>query len=94
MRLKNSGTAISTLISAFINDIEVDNYDESAAVQGAWATNINITSATTLTSGEAKTVYFWIDSGKAGFTLSSGTTVNVKIHSAGGMDYIKLVELV
>jgi len=26
--------------------------------------------------------------------FSSGTTVNVKIHSAGGMDYIRLIELV
>jgi len=30
-----------------------------------------------------------------GSTLfSSGTTMNIKIHSAGGMDYIKLIELV
>jgi len=34
----------------------------------------------------------WINQGYA--QLSSGTTVNIKIHSAGGMDYIKLVELV
>ena len=26
-------------------------------------------------------------------SLSSGTTVNIKIHSAGGMDYIRLVQL-
>ena len=26
-------------------------------------------------------------------TLSSGTTVNIRIHSAAGMDYIKLVQL-
>ena len=26
--------------------------------------------------------------------FSSGTTINVKIHSAGGMDYIKLIKLV
>jgi hypothetical protein len=26
--------------------------------------------------------------------LSSGTTVNFKLHSAGGMDYLKLAELV
>jgi hypothetical protein len=26
-------------------------------------------------------------------TLSSGTTVNIKLHSAGGMDYIKLIRL-
>jgi len=26
-------------------------------------------------------------------TFTSGTTVNVKLHSAGGMDYIRLVQL-
>jgi hypothetical protein len=26
-------------------------------------------------------------------SLSSGTTVNFKLHSAGGMDYLKLAEL-
>jgi hypothetical protein len=35
-----------------------------------------------------------MDQAKAGTTLTSGTTVNFKIHSSGGMDYIKLVELV
>jgi hypothetical protein len=29
-----------------------------------------------------------------GAPLTSGTTVNIKLHSAGGMDYIKLLELV
>jgi hypothetical protein len=94
MKLKNTGTATATLTSAFINDVEVDTYDVLAAQQGEWATNINVSVATTLTSGQSKTVYFWIDSGKAGSTLSSGTTINIKVHSAGGMDYIKLVELV
>ena len=94
MKLKNTGTATTTLLSAFINDVEVDNYDQTGVVMGAWATSINVTTASTLTSGETKVVLFWLDSGKSGSTLSSGTTINVKIHSAGGMDYIKLVELV
>jgi flagellin-like protein len=94
MKLKNTGTETSTLLSCFINDVEVDSYDVTQAQVGEWATNVNVTVATTITSGETKIVYFWIDPNKAGSTLSSGTTINIKLHSAGGMDYLKLVELV
>ena len=94
MKLKNTGTAGSTLISAFINEVEVDDYDATGPVAGAWATNINQTVSTVITSGDTVTVYFWMDSAKVGTTLTSGTTVNLKIHSSGGMDYIRLVELV
>lgn len=94
MKMKNTGTASSTLISAFINEVEVDNYDSTGPVASAWATNINTTVSTVITSGQSVTVYFWMDSARAGTTLTSGTTVNFKIHSSGGMDYIKLVELV
>jgi hypothetical protein len=94
MKLKNTGTATSTLLSCFINEVEIDNYDETGPVAGAWATNINQTVTTVITSGQTVTLYFWMDSAKAGTTLTSGTTVNFKIHSSGGMDYIKLVELV
>ncbi len=27
-------------------------------------------------------------------SVTSGTTINIKVHSAGGMDYIKLIELI
>jgi len=49
------------------------------------------TTAFSLQSGETDTISVWVGSTYA--TLSSGTTVNIKIHSAGGMDYIKLIEL-
>jgi hypothetical protein len=94
MKLKNTGTATSTLLSAFINEVEVDVYDATAEVAGAWATNINTTVTTVITSGQSITIYFWMDSARPLTTLTSGTTVNFKIHSSGGMDYIKLVELV
>jgi len=45
----------------------------------------------TVKSGDSKTIEVYI--GIDYETLSSGTTVNIKIHSAGGMDYIKLIEL-
>jgi len=90
MKVKNTGTAASTLISAFINEVEVQNYNETAVMTGQTASNM--TTTTSINSGDSVLVNFFIDLGYA--TLSSGTTVNVKIHSAGGMDYIKLVELV
>jgi flagellin-like protein len=85
--LKNSGTATATLISAYVNENK------------APTTNTNIPAVgTSLSSGQttgATPVTITISSSyPSGNTLSSGTTVNIKIHSAGGMDYIKLVELV
>ena len=53
-----------------------------------------MTNTYSLTSGMSGTINIYISSGKATSTLSPGTTVNIKLHSAGGMDYIKLTELV
>ena len=92
MKLKNTGTATTTLISAFINDVEVDQYGASGIVSNSWATTM--TETTSITSGQTITIMFYVDPGKTGATLSSGTTVNIRIHSSGGMDYVKLVELV
>jgi len=92
MKLKNSGTATATLIGAFVNDVEVDAYGATGPVANQWVTGMTATE--TITSGQTKTVVFYIASVRPGSTLSSGTTVNIKIHSAGGMDYIKLIELV
>lgn len=90
MKLKNTGTATATLTNAFINDVSVQTYDVSSPIfQGGTATNMTQQS---LTSGDTKIIEFYIDGDYS--TLSSGTTINVKLHSAAGMDYIKLIELV
>ena len=89
--LKNSGTATATLISIFINDVEIDFYDTVATSQN-FTTDMSQTNS--LTSGMSDSINIFIASDKPTSTLSSGTTVNIKVHSAGGMDYIKLVELV
>jgi flagellin-like protein len=94
MTLKNTGTRDATMISAFINEQEVDHYG-AITFDGAtpeWATSM--TTTTYITSGNSTVVFFYIANDKVGATLSSGTTVNIKIHSSGGMDYPKLIELV
>lgn len=93
LELKNSGSASSSLIRAFVNEVALSqaNYGRTGYVAGAVSTDLTYT-GTTIASGNSTSIRVWISNTYS--TLSSGTTVNVKIHSAGGMDYIKLVELV
>ena len=95
MSIKNSGSAAATITHVFINDVPIGAYDATGATvmpaDGTTATNIPSTGLT-LTAGESGDVFVLIASGGSS-TLSSGTTVNVKLHSAGGMDYIKLIRL-
>lgn len=91
MSLKNTGTATATMISAFINNEEIDLYDTTTASNATAV--VSMTNTETIESGATKTINFLIDYDFYK-SLSSGTTVNIKIHSAGGMDYIKLVELI
>ena len=105
LNLKNTGTADSTLNYVFLNNKPLNStgtpvaYGASAFPSDGTGNRILTSVAaagTTLSSGEETTINIWIwNDGTAGYGhLSSGTTVNVKIHSSGGMDYIKLIELV
>jgi len=100
MAIKNSGSADATVNMAFLNDVPCDaaEYKKGAAnlTAGWWGVSFK-TTGVTLKPGESTTVYVYIDNpcdqvAELAF-LSAGTTVNVKIHSAGGMDYIKLIRL-
>lgn len=90
LTLKNSGTSAATISNVFIND--------QIAQVGVATTDITLTeigtdvtsSGTTIASGSSDSIEIYV-----GPTFSSsGTSINIKLHSAGGMDYIKLVELV
>ena len=97
MKLKNTGTATSTMIGAFINELEVDDYNTTAPTITEGKAWTNMTNQQSVKSGETKKIMIFVDGPGGGATwqtVSSGTTVNIKIHSAGGMDYIKLIELV
>ncbi|MBS7631867.1 DUF4352 domain-containing protein [Candidatus Bathyarchaeota archaeon] len=88
--VKNTGTAQATLDKVFINSIEITDYSLPPATDGA-AHNMGA-NGMTLTSGQPGTIIIQIERGWQ--TVSSGTTLNVKLHSTGGMEYLKMVELV
>jgi flagellin-like protein len=91
LTLKNTGTVDVTLISCFINDEQVDTYGVAVpyAFSDEWATSM--TNTQVIKSGATLVVHVFLDHDRS--TLSSGTSVNVKFHSAGGMDFPKLIEL-
>lgn len=92
LNLKNSGTATATLTNAYINDAAA-TAAEAKPTEGADSLTTNLATAIVggLTSGQDKDIIIWI--GGTYGTLSSGTTVNIKVHSNAGMDYIKLITL-
>ena len=105
LKMKNTGTATATLIGVFINDVEVNSYITDTPPEGNATTNMGL--SCTLASGASTTIKIYIDGqGDGGESspavagtdywqsVTPGTTVNIKVHSAGGMDYIKLTELV
>jgi flagellin-like protein len=92
MKLKNTGTATTTLIGCFLNEIEVDDYTGTFP-PAANTTGTDMTDDLTIESGATAIINIYVDDGW-GAPVTSGTTVNVKLHSAGGMDYIRLVGLV
>jgi flagellin-like protein len=96
LSIKNSGSGAATLTHVFVNDIPV-SFGDVTAVPGATGVgsiiaSVDTDNTLTLDSGVAGEVAVLITQG-TGITLTSGTTVNVKLHSAGGMDYIKLIRL-
>ncbi len=100
LTLKNTGTSTCTITNAYVNDRDVATYGDltgALAVNGFASTDIEATGRT-LVSGGNTLVHIYIDHSTGGTgtfaSLSAGTTINLKFHSAGGMDYLKLVELV
>jgi flagellin-like protein len=95
IELKNSGSAASTITHLFVNDVAVTLADPLSIPATFAGTDTIVTDLTTdglsIPAGDTASITMWIDLGYA--YLSSGTTINIKLHSAGGMDYIKLVRL-
>jgi flagellin-like protein len=89
LNLKNSGSATATLTHCFVNDVPVDGYGATSIVVNATQVSFPATGIT-LESGQSGIITVYISSGLA---LTSGTTVNIRLHSSGGMDYIKLIRL-
>ncbi|MCW4050435.1 MAG: type IV pilin [Candidatus Bathyarchaeota archaeon] len=89
LELKNSGTSTATMTSVFINDKPID---QTNIVCLQIDPDLAEPAKMIIESGVAVTVFITINDVEA-VTYSSGTTINIKLHSASGMDYIRLIKL-
>ncbi len=89
--MKNSGTKTATLTNVFVNDVD-SIYSTGFTTGNTIGADLGPLNTKKIVSGDSGIVTIWIEDSTSN-PLSSGTTVNIKIHSAGGMDYIKLVQL-
>ncbi len=95
MKMKNTGTSTSTLNGVFINEIEVNAYGSNVTAPPRQAVT-DMEASKTITSGETITISVVIDgpgNGQGWGSITAGTSINIKIHSAGGMDYMKMLTL-
>lgn len=103
--LKNSGSAAATLNSVFVNEmpiiLNVQNGNVSTVVINQGKAGDSLVANSTILSGQSLPVTIWIDDGYPPINpqnplgpYTSGTTINIKFHSADGMDYTKVIELV
>jgi len=93
LSLKNTGSATATINNVYVND-QIATLAQSAGTSTTLRTDVP-TTGLTIASGGTNDVIIYVGQGwPTASPLTSGTTANIKLHSAGGMDYIKLVELV
>ena len=95
IELKDTGPSDVTLMHVFINGIEVDSYGSDTPAQGSASTDAPSTGFR-LSSGEQGTLHIYMDGPEGAGryrALSSGTTINITLHSALGVDYSKMIEL-
>jgi len=86
--LKNTGTKTASLTHVFVNEENLPY-----ALTAGFQASIDTANPLHIESGADDIITIRIDNNIAYTSLSSGTTINIKIHSASGMDYIKLVQL-
>ena len=103
IKLKNTGSADATIDDIFINDMPLSDYT-SGTIQlyvdtcnaGGNQTNSLSSLSIDINKGQTKTLYIYIkdDTNNHGVDgCTSGTTVNIKIHTASGRDYPTHVKL-
>ncbi|MEM1549779.1 MAG: archaellin/type IV pilin N-terminal domain-containing protein [Candidatus Methanomethylicia archaeon] len=86
--VKNTGSADATIDNIFLNGVPISN------VQNAKVNNTDFNSLS-LKSGESKVIIIFIPEGAAigGGKASSGLSLEIKLHTAAGKDYPKIITL-
>jgi len=92
LNIDNNGTNIALLDKVFINDVEVTSYQDDNP--GSAEATTDLAPIYIFYSGKRLMLHVYIDGGPdAWHGVTTGTVVNVKIHTLEGTEYSRQVEL-
>ena len=97
--LKNSGSADATIDNIFIDGKPYEHFTNVALRDSAgnlYNSTTTTTLAITVNAGGSDTIEVLVKSGddqSQGVTFSSGTALDIKLHTAAGKEYPKLLDL-
>jgi len=90
--LKNSGSADATIDNVFVNGKPYTQFSNVTLRYGG--SLVTGTLSVTVNAGGEATIEILIQRGTdQGITFSSGTALDIKLHSAAGKEYPKLIDL-
>ncbi|MCD6479996.1 hypothetical protein J7L65_04350, partial [Candidatus Bathyarchaeota archaeon] len=99
LNLRNTGTTQATIIGVFINGKAIADYGKTGdydliQVYDASGNQVDFSSGGTITvdPGSSTEIYIVIKQDDA-LTFSSGTTIELSLHSGAGNSYMKMVTL-
>ena len=93
--LKNSGSADATIDNIFVNGKPFTQFSNvTVRYSGTLYNSSNSDLSVTVRAGGTATVEILVRAGTdQGITFSSGTALDIKLHSAAGKEYPKLIDL-
>ena len=92
MIVKNSGTVRNNIEYLAINGKKIETYETpgTGIIEGKTTSNVPITGES-FETGQSKVIQIWIS--KKYESLSSGTSVEIKLKGIGATEYFKLIKL-
>jgi hypothetical protein len=88
--VKNTGTSTASITDVFVNNYPISQVNGQLKCD---STTLSSTTSITLKPGEEKTCTLTFTADPGQFKVQPGVSLEIKLHTAGGKDYPKLIVL-
>jgi flagellin-like protein len=88
--VKNTGTSTASITDVFVNNYPISQVKGQLKCDN---TTLSTTTSITLKPGEEKTCTLTFTADPGQFKVQPGVSLEIKLHTAGGKDYPKLIVL-
>ena len=90
LTVRNTGTSTASITDVFVNNYPIDQFNAQFQCDG---NQLGPNNPITLRPGEQRNCVLTFNAQPAQFTVQPGVSLEIKLHTAGGKDYPKLIVL-